>query len=107
MKGCSFDAIYTAQDIGSYKPDLKNFHYLLEHISSDFGVEKDGLVHVAQSLFHDHRPAKKVGIQSVWVDRKGVIGEKAHGGEEEYGYRSRVESLGELARIVEEAFAKA
>jgi FMN phosphatase YigB (HAD superfamily) len=109
LAGCHFDAIYTAQDIGSYKPDLKNFHYLLEHVKSDFGVEKEGLVHVAQSLFHDHRPAKKVGIQSVWVDREGMIGEKAHGagGEEEYGYRLRVESLGELARIVEEAYAKA
>jgi len=107
LQGCYFDAIYTAQDIGSYKPDLKNFHYLLEHVESDFGVQKEGLVHVAQSLFHDHRPAKKVGIQSVWVDRKGVIGEKAHGGSEEYGYRLRVETLGELAGIVEDAFAKA
>jgi 2-haloalkanoic acid dehalogenase type II len=109
LKGCHFDAVYTAQDIGSYKPDLRNFHYLLEHVEVDFGVRKEELVHVAQSLFHDHRPAKEVGIQSVWVDRKGVIGEKAHGrgGEEEYGYRLRVESLGELARVVEEAFAKA
>jgi 2-haloalkanoic acid dehalogenase type II len=109
LKSCHFDAIYTAQDIGSYKPDLRNFHYLLEHVEVDFGVRKEELVHVAQSLFHDHRPAKEVGIQSVWVDRKGVIGEKAHGrgGEEEYGYRLRVESLGELARFVEEAFAKA
>jgi 2-haloalkanoic acid dehalogenase type II len=107
LKGCRFDAIYTAQDIGSYKPDLKNFHYLLEHVEADFGVEKEELVHVAQSLFHDHRPAKKVGIQSVWVDRKGCIGEKAHGGSEEFGYKLRVESLGELAGIVEEAFGKA
>jgi 2-haloalkanoic acid dehalogenase type II len=107
LKGCRFDAIYTAQDIGSYKPDLKNFHYLLEHVEADSGVEKDGLVHVAQSLFHDHGPAKKMAIQSVWVDRKGLIGEKAHGGSEEFGYKLRVESLGELAGIVEEAFEKA
>lgn len=107
LEGCTFDAIYTAQDIGSYKPDLKNFHYLLEHAKADFGVDKGELVHVAQSLFHDHRPAKKMEIQSVWVDRKGCIGEKAHGGEEEFGYALRVETLGELARLVEEAFAKA
>jgi len=107
LKGCHFDAIYTAQDIGSYKPDLKNFHYLLEHVKSDFGVEKSELVHVAQSLFHDHRPAKQMDIQSVWVDRKGLIGEKTHGRSEEYGYKLRVETLGELAAIVEEAFAKA
>lgn len=107
LKGCNFDAIYTAQDIGSYKPDLKNFHYLLEHVKSDFGVEKDEFVHVAQSLFHDHRPAKQMEIQSVWVDRKGHIGEKAHGGSGEFGYQLRVETLKELADIVEEAFAKA
>ena len=107
LKGCHFDAIYTAQDIGSYKPDLKNFHYLFEHAKSDLGIEKQDLVHVAQSLFHDHRPAKKLDIPSVWVDRKGLIGEKAHGGSEEFGYKLRVETLGELAAIVEEAFAKA
>jgi 2-haloalkanoic acid dehalogenase type II len=107
LKGCKFDAIYTAQDIGSYKPDLRNFEYLLGHVKEEFGVEQGELVHVAQSLFHDHRPAKKMGLQSVWVDRKGVIGEKAHGGSEEFGYRLRVESLGELVGIVEEAFAKA
>ena len=107
LKGCHFDAIYTAQDIGSYKPDLKNFHYLFEHAKSDLGIEKQDLVHVAQSLFHDHRPAKKLAIPSVWVDRKGLIGEKAHGGSEEFGYKLRVETLGELAAIVEEAFAKA
>lgn len=107
LNGCHFDAIYTAQDVGSYKPDLKNFHYLLEHIKSDLGVEKAELVHVAQSLFHDHRPAKQVDLQSVWVDRKGHIGEKTHGGLQEIGYELRVESLGELAAIVEDAFAKA
>ena len=107
LKGCHFDAIYTAQDIGSYKPDLKNFHYLFDHAKSDLGIEKQDLVHVAQSLFHDHRPAKKLDIPSVWVDRKGLIGEKAHGGSEEFGYKLRVETLGELAAIVEEAFAKA
>lgn len=104
LEDCHFDAIYTAQDIGSYKPDLKNFHYLLEHAKSDLGVEKDQLVHVAQSLFHDHRPANSMGIKSVWVDRGGVIGEKTHGGREEYGYALRVETLGELAKIVKEAF---
>lgn len=106
LNGCHFDAIYTAQDIGSYKPDLKNFYYLLEHAQSDFGVGKDEVVHVAQSLFHDHRPAKQVDLQSVWVDRKGHIGEKAHGRSEEFGYELRVESLGELAAIVEDAFAR-
>ena len=108
LKGVHFDAIYTAEDIGSYKPDPRNFEYLLEHVKSDFGAEKAELCHVAQSLFHDHLPASKFGIQSVWVDRKGIMGgEVGENTQETYGYQLKVDSLGELADIVEEAFSKA
>jgi 2-haloacid dehalogenase len=27
-------------------------------------------LHVAQSLFHDHSPAKRLGLPSVWIDRR-------------------------------------
>ena len=107
LKGVHFDAIYTAQDIGSYKPDPRNFKYLLEHVKSDFGVEKDELCHVAQSLFHDHGPATEMDIQSVWVDRKGFMGGNVEGGTEQYGYQLKVDTLGGLAEIVEEAISKA
>ncbi|KAK2808143.1 hypothetical protein FQN49_008748 [Arthroderma sp. PD_2] len=66
-----FDAIYTAQDIGSYKPDLRNFEYLVSHVRSEFGVEQKDILHVAQSLYHDHEPAKKMGLNSVWIARGG------------------------------------
>lgn len=105
IRGVHFDAIYTAEDVGSYKPDLRNFDYLLEHVKSDFGLEKGQLCHVAQSLFHDHRPAKQVGIQSVWVDRKGVMGEMGRTSGEDFGYRLKVDSLGELADIVDAALS--
>ncbi|KAK5134993.1 hypothetical protein LTR08_005945 [Meristemomyces frigidus] len=104
LKGCHFDACYTAEDIGCYKPDLKNFHYLLDHLKSDFDIEQGDLVHVAQSLFHDHRPAGEMQMQSVWVDRKGIMGEQGGDAQTEYGFQMRVESLGELAAIVEAAF---
>ena len=52
--GVEFDAVYTAQDIGSYKPSLANFHYLQEHVKQDCGVEAEDLLHTAQSLYHDH-----------------------------------------------------
>ncbi|KAK4635550.1 hypothetical protein CLAFUW4_00854 [Fulvia fulva] len=104
LKGCKFDAIYTAQDIGSYKPDIRNFHYLLEHVEGDFGVEKGELVHVAQSLFHDHGPAKSVKLQSVWVDRKGFMGGEPENAKERFGFEVKVETLGELAALAEEAF---
>lgn len=107
LKGCHFDKVYTAEDIGSYKPDLKNFHYLLEHVKSDFGIEKAELCHVAQSLFHDHGPAKQVELQSVWVDRGGAMGGDPSGASEKYGFKLRVETLQELADIVEEAWRQA
>ncbi|OQO12125.1 hypothetical protein B0A48_02765 [Cryoendolithus antarcticus] len=107
LKRCRFDAIYTAEDIGSYTPDLRNFHYLLEHMKQDLGVEKGELVHVAQSLLHDHGPAKEMGITGVWVDRGGRIGGEDLGGQERFGWKLKVMTLGELAGIVEEAFARA
>ncbi|KAK5168343.1 uncharacterized protein LTR77_006912 [Saxophila tyrrhenica] len=107
LKGVNFDAVYTAEDIGSYKPDLKNFHYLLEHVKQDFGVEKGELVHMAQSLLHDHGPASKMEIQSVWVDRKGFMGGEVEGSQERFGYQVKVDTIGELADFVDEAFEKA
>ena len=67
--GVSFDHIFTAEEIGSYKPDLRNFEYLLGRLS-DAGIAKDQLLHTAQSLFHDHAPANRMGIASAWIDRR-------------------------------------
>lgn len=75
LKGVKFDAIYTAQDIGSYKPDLKNFRYLVKHIEEDFGVPKEGILHVAQSLRADHVATKLMGLESVWIGRGREVGE--------------------------------
>ncbi len=66
----SFDAIYTAQDIESYKPSDRNFEYLLRRLKEDFGFGKTDVLHVAQSLFHDHAPANRAGLKSVWIDRR-------------------------------------
>ena len=57
--GARFDAVYTAEDIKSYKPDPRNFHYLIEHCEQDFGIGKGELLHVAQSLYHDHVPGTR------------------------------------------------
>lgn len=69
----TFDAIYTAQDIGSYKPDPRNFAYLLDRLREQ-GVPKGAILHVAQSLFHDHVPANAVGLASAWIDRRHAAG---------------------------------
>jgi len=64
-----FDAIYTAQDVGSYKPDPANFQYMLDHLAK-LGHDKGDILHTAQSLFHDHGPAKRFGLASAWIDRR-------------------------------------
>jgi 2-haloalkanoic acid dehalogenase type II len=68
--GVEFDAVYTAEEIGSYKPDPANFDYLLEHVATDFAVGPEAVLHVAQSLFHDHAPAKAAGLATAWIDRQ-------------------------------------
>jgi 2-haloalkanoic acid dehalogenase type II len=65
-----FDAIYTAEDIGSYKPDRRNFEYLVSHILTDLGIDQSQILHTAQSLFHDHVPATALGLATAWIDRR-------------------------------------
>lgn len=65
-----WDAIYTAQDVGSYKPDHRNFEYMFEHLKQEFGLEKSDILHTAQSLFHDHVPATHFGLATAWIDRR-------------------------------------
>ena len=67
--GTRFDAIVTAQDVGSYKPDQRNFDFLLER-ASGLGIGEGRLLHVAQSLFHDHVPAKRAGLPTAWINRR-------------------------------------
>lgn len=67
--GVEFDQILTAEEIGSYKPDLRNFEYLIAR-AGEAGVAKHELLHTAQSLFHDHVPANQMGIASAWIDRR-------------------------------------
>lgn len=71
--GVTFDAIYTAEDIGSYKPSLRNFEYMLEKLKT-LGVEKNQILHTAESLFHDHLPANQMGLTSCWIHRRHATG---------------------------------
>lgn len=65
----AFDAVYTAQDIGSYKPADRNFDYMLDKLKT-LGVEKSQILHTAESLFHDHVPANRQGLASCWIYRR-------------------------------------
>lgn len=67
--GVEFDQVHTAERIGSYKPADRNFAVLLERIG-EVDATPETLLHVAQSLFHDHVPAARFGLTSVWIDRR-------------------------------------
>jgi 2-haloacid dehalogenase len=67
--GVAFDAIYTAEDIGAYKPNLGNFKYMLANLET-LGVKRNEILHTAESMFHDHQPANAIGLASCWIHRR-------------------------------------
>ena len=67
--GVRFDAVVTAEDAGSYKPSQRNFTYMLETLAG-LGIEKDKILHTAESLFHDHTPANAIGLRTCWIHRR-------------------------------------
>ncbi len=60
--GINFDAVVTAEEVGAYKPDVKMFLRAME-VAKGFGAERENILHVAQSLYHDHVPAKSFGLR--------------------------------------------
>jgi 2-haloacid dehalogenase len=100
-----FAAIITAEDVGAYKPAENHFRALDETLA-DLGVARSGLLHVAQSLFHDHVPAKREGLPSIWINRRhdhpgwGATPEPS----DEWSYDLEFKSMGEFAAAVEQAF---
>jgi len=67
--GVQFDKIITAQDVKAYKPAPNHFE-ALDVALNELAVPRERLLHVAQSLFHDHVPAKRHGLPSVWINRR-------------------------------------
>jgi 2-haloacid dehalogenase len=61
-----FDYLITAEEVGSYKPSLSNFNFAIKKIN----IPSEEILHVAQSIYHDIIPAKKLGIATVWVNRR-------------------------------------
>jgi 2-haloalkanoic acid dehalogenase type II len=97
--GVAFDAVYTAEDIGSYKPAVRNFEYMLARLE-ERGMKKSEILHTAESLFHDHATANAVGLASCWIhrrhDREGFGATMNPGAMPRIDFRFT--SLGELAR---------
>jgi 2-haloacid dehalogenase len=61
-----FEWVATAQAVGAYKPSLRNFEFGLAAIDRP----REVIMHVAQSLFHDHVPARRLGLATAWIDRR-------------------------------------
>jgi 2-haloacid dehalogenase len=66
LLGVDFDCVVTAEQAGAYKPSERGFHLAFERL----GLPRERILHVAQSLYHDHVPAKRLGLTSVWIDRR-------------------------------------
>jgi len=67
--GIHFDGVYTAEDVGSYKPADRNLEYILESLGRQ-GIAKGDILHTAESMFHDHGPANKHGLANCWIYRR-------------------------------------
>jgi 2-haloacid dehalogenase len=107
--GVAFDAIYTAEDVGSYKPNPANFRYLMEHLDADLGIRPGGILHTAQSMHHDHVQAAAHGLATAWIDRQRLSEGGNWGATAEVADRPTTDflffSMGEMARAVEAASA--
>jgi len=102
--GVEFDAVYTAEDIGSYKPAAANFEYLVARLDSDLGLAKSDILHTAQSLFHDHAPANKFGLANAWIDRRRLSESGTWGAIAKVDQRPNIDfmffSMGDMADAV-------
>ena len=107
--GVAFDAVYTAEDVGSYKPDSANFEYMIEHLKTDLGVGPGDVLHTAQSLYHDHVPVAALTLASAWIDRQDLSGGGDWGATAKVAKRPEVAfrfpSMGAMAQAVAEAAA--
>lgn len=98
--GEKMDWVVTAQQVGSYKPDPRNFQRLL----AVTGIAKERLLHVAQSLHHDHVPAQALGFNTVWIDRRAGKPGGATLPTDGAKYDARFETLAAFADAVDAAF---
>ncbi|KAI3595904.1 haloalkanoic acid [Moniliophthora roreri] len=94
-----FTLIITAQDVGSYKPAGRGYDVALDTAKTDphFDDGKREVLWVAQSLFGDIDPVSKLGVKSVWIERKGSV--MGYNGEHAYSWK--FDTLGEFAEAVE------
>jgi 2-haloacid dehalogenase len=105
--GGDFAAVITAEDVGAYKPAPNHFQALDAALTS-LALDRRDLLHVAQSLFHDHVPARREGLPSVWINRRhdrpgwGATPEPSG----EWAFGLEFTSMASFADAVEQAFGR-
>lgn len=96
--GVTFDGVFTAEDIGSYKPSRRNFDYMIETLARR-GIDRSEILHTAESMFHDHAPANEYGLANCWIyrrhEQKGFGATMNPGEMPKYGFRFN--SMAEMA----------
>ncbi|KIW24748.1 uncharacterized protein PV07_10442 [Cladophialophora immunda] len=102
--------VFTSEDFGGDAARLDETRLeTLVNYCAKYGVQKNEILHVAQSLGHDHAPAKRLGLSSVFLigdgPRWGKEAESKMVLEKELvGYAWRCQNLQEFAELVERAW---
>jgi len=103
----TFDAIITAEDVGSYKPNERNFDYMLEQLDA-MQINTSDVLHTAESMFHDHVPAGIKALSRCWIYRRHQ--QEGYGATMNPGEQPSVEfqfnSMAELAEAHKAALEK-
>ena len=63
------------------------------------GIQKEEILHTAESLFHDHLPANKSGLASAWIYRRHAqkaLAQPNHRGQPRYDFQFT--SIAEMTR---------
>jgi len=59
------DGFITAEDVKSYKPQTRHWQELLKK----YALQKEQVIHIAGSIYHDIIPASSMGFKTIWVNR--------------------------------------
>lgn len=109
LKDVRFWRKYSADDFEQDEPDRRKLDFLMRKVREEVEGERatlgeDEILHVANSLGHDHGPAKKLGLSSVWIMRDSIRWGKKKEMEDslgKVGYGWRFETLEEFVDAVE------
>jgi 2-haloacid dehalogenase len=94
--GAPIERVITAQACGSYKPNARHFQLALAMLK----LPPSRVLHVAESRYHDVEPAKKLGFQTVWVNRHKIRPGPSASGSSDATPDLEVDSLEELAEVL-------